>query len=154
MDTAAARDAEFVDQLRSATQKYLDAIDAWEASYQKFYRMPAPGPVSSDLEAEHQAYLAARRELQQHVPNARRLCLKHSLRDPWPALLHVNLGGTTPQTGFSPAIGRSERAKVGQSLDELESACRTPREHEPISPLHIQTQKPRGLLRRIIDFFV
>ena len=84
-DTAAARDAEFVDRLRSATQKYLDAIDAWESSYQKFYRMPAPGPVSSDLESEHRAYLSARRELQQHVPNARRLCLKHSLRDPWPA---------------------------------------------------------------------
>ena len=68
MDTAAARDAEFVDRLRSATQKYLDAIDAWESSYQKCYRMPAPGPVSSDLESEHQGYLAARRELNSIFP--------------------------------------------------------------------------------------
>jgi hypothetical protein len=153
-DTAAARDAEFVDRLRSATQKYLDAIDAWESSYQKFYRMPAPGPVSSDLESEHRAYLAARKELQQHVPNARRLCLKHSLRDPWPALLHVNLGGTTPQTGFSPAIGRSERGTVAQSLEDLESACREPRGNEPAFSRDSQTERSRGLLRRILDFFV
>lgn len=116
--------------------------------------MPAPGPVSSDLESEHRAYLAARAGLQQHIPNARRLCLKHSLRDPWPALLHVNLGGTTPQTGFSPAMGRSERAKIAMSLDELESACRAPRENEHAPSPNVRTEKPRGLLRRIIDFFV
>jgi len=145
MGSRVTNDAAFVDQLRAATRTYLDAIDAWESSYQKFYRMPAPGPVSSDLEAEHRAYLAARRDLPQHIPNARRLCLKHSLRDPWPALLHVNLGGTTPQAGFAPAIGRSERALIVQSLDDLESACRALPE--------VRVEKPRGLWRRVLDYF-
>ncbi len=150
-----SRDAEFADRLRSATNRYFDSIDAWETKYQKFYRMPAPGPVSKDLESEHRSYLAARREMQELIPNARRLCLKHGLRDPWQALLHVNLGGTTPQTGFTPAIGRSERLKVAESLDDLDSACRRsnlrgaadlPEKHE--------AEKPRGLLRRVLDYFI
>ena len=56
-------DAEFVAQLRAATQDYLDSVDLWESAYQRFYRLASPLQVSSDLEPEHQAYLAARKRL-------------------------------------------------------------------------------------------
>ncbi len=145
-------DADFVDQLRSATANYLDAIDAWETAYQKYYRVLAPG-VSSDLEPEHQAWLAARRQLERLLPNARRLCLKYSLRDPWPALLHVRLGARTPQDGFVTAIGRAERALISQCLDRLDSACRAQEraasEYAPITPPPSQ----RNLIQRVFDFF-
>jgi hypothetical protein len=152
-----ASDTDFVEQLRFAAQRYLDAIDAWEMAYQKYYRMPAPGPVSSDLEKEHREYLSARGQLQEYIPNARRLCLKHSLRDPWPAMLHVNLGGTVPQNGFSPAIGRSERALIAQCLADLESASQGGREsidRQADSHGENGPSLRRGILQRIVDYFL
>jgi hypothetical protein len=147
-------DAEFVEQLRFATQRYFDAIDAWEVAYQKYYRLPTHGSVSSDLEAEHSAYLAARGQLQRLVPNARRLCLRHSLRDPWPALLHINLESSAPQSGGAPAIGRSERLLVSKCLDELELAVRNPEESSQARETSNQIPGRRNILQKIADYFL
>jgi hypothetical protein len=151
-------DAGFVEQLRFATQRYLDSIDAWETAYQKYYRLPTPGSVSSDLEAEHRDYLAARGELKRMIPNARRLCMRHSLRDPWPALMHINLESTTPQGGFTPAIGRAERGIIAKCLEDLEAASRPV--DEAVSPREspkIDTRIHRGrrnIFQRIADYFL
>jgi hypothetical protein len=146
-------DAEFVEHLCALTQRYLDAIDAWEAAHQKYYRMPPPGPVSSDLASEHEEYLAAREQLRRNLPRARQLCLKHSLRDPWPAMLHVKLGSRTPQNGAASAIGRAERKIVAQCLADLELACRiaaVPSDDRPVAPPPERT----GVFRKIIDYFL
>ncbi len=150
-----ASDAEFADHLRAVVHRYLDAIDAWETAHQRYYRLPSPGPVSSDLATEHDEYLAAREQLRRSLPRARRLCLKHSLRDPWPAMLHVNLGARTPQSGAAPAIGRAERKIVAQCLDDLESACRVnaaPDSEDRTVPPPLE--QPSGIFRRIIDYFL
>ena len=151
----ATSDAEFVEHLRTLTQRYLDAIDAWENANQKYYRLPAPGPVSSDLAAENEEYLFAREHLRRDLPRARRLCLRHSLRDPWPAMLHVNLDSRTPQSGAASAIGRAERKIVMQCLDDLELACRVAAvpdsDDRPVAPL---IEPPRGIFRKIIDYFL
>ena len=152
-------DADFAAQLRSATERYLRAIDVWETGYQKYYRLPSPGPVSSDLEGEHREYLDARGQLQKCMPRARRLCLRHSLRDPWPAMLHVYLGASAPQKGFTPAIGRAERLLIAKCLDDLETACnpvnqpslqREPRE----TPRHTMPPGRRNIFQKIVDYFL
>src|SRR6266566_2426531 len=76
-------DQEFVDNLRAAVVRYLAAVDRWEAAYQRYYRMPGwAEKVSADLEAEQREYETQRRTLEEMLPRARRLCLKHQLRDP------------------------------------------------------------------------
>jgi hypothetical protein len=154
--SVSVNDAEFVEQLRFATQRYLDAIDAWETAYQKYYRLPTPGSVSSDLESEHRDYLAARNTLQRMVPNARRLCMRYSLRDPWPALLHISLESTTPQGGFTPAIGRAERGIIAKCLDDLESGARPADEAGPTSDRRPQDSGSgrRNIFQRIADYFL
>jgi hypothetical protein len=162
--SAEITDADFAAQLRSATERYLDAIQAWENKYQKYYRLPSPGPVSSDLEAEHQEYLAARGQLKKCVDRARRLCMRHSLRDPWPAMLHIRLGASAPQTGFALAIGRAERALIAKCLDDLDAACNPAapldpeRETRGIASREMQSggvpAGRRGFLQRIADYFL
>lgn len=150
-------DAEFVAQLRTATARYLGAIDAWEAAHRKYYRMPAPAPVSHDLEREQEEFLSARDQLRRSIPRARRLCLKHSLRDPWPGMLHVNLGARTPQSGTAPAMGRAERGIIGRCLSDLELACRAPAAPDSgdsaDSIVPPASERP-GIFRKIIDYFV
>jgi len=145
-------DADLIEKMRASTAKYLDAIQAWESAYQKYYRVLAPG-VSSDLEPEQNAYNAARRELERLLPQARRLCLKYSVRDPWPALLHVRLGARTPQDGFVTAIGRAERTLISQTLDKLESAARAQQfaAAEPMPMTNFPSQ--RNIIQRVFDFF-
>jgi hypothetical protein len=150
-------DAEFADLLRSATERYLSAIDAWENGYQKYYRLPSPGRVSSDLEGEHREYLAALSELQKYMARARRLCLRHSLRDPWPAMLHIDLGSRVPQKGFAPTIGRAERALIAKCLDDLESACRAVDRPDLSGESEIPQEIPSGrrnIFQRIADYFL
>src|SRR5690349_24780603 len=102
-------DHDFVASLRSAIERYLSAVDRWEAAYQKYYRMPGSSRVSDDVEAEHREYTERRRELEEHLPRARRLCLKHGLRDPFAGLVRISLGRYSPQERSDSAIGRSER---------------------------------------------
>src|SRR5258708_5503957 len=79
----ATSDAEFVEQLRVSTQRYLRAIDNWETEYSKYYRLAAPFQVSSDLAPFQQAFLAARKDLEKHLPRVRRMCMRHEIFDPW-----------------------------------------------------------------------
>jgi hypothetical protein len=143
---------QFLMRLREAVRRYLGSVDAWEAQYQKFYRVPSPGPygVSPDLEAVHQDYLSARKEFRECVPRARRLCHKYGLREPWQAMLHASLGAGTPQTGTTTAIGRAERNLIAECMAALEAAAHAPEERAPAA----ETASPRrGILRRIYDFF-
>jgi hypothetical protein len=143
-------DAEFVAQLRTATQDYLAAVDTWESAYQRFYRLASPFQVSSDLEPEHQAYLAARKRLKECLHGAQRLCRRHGLRDPWAGILHIRLGARAPQTGGASAVGQGERALIAQCLAALETATQMPLEEAPAK----QAPAPsRGIWGRIVDYF-
>jgi len=83
-DETAVPDHAFVADFRSAVERYFEAVDQWETAYRRYYRQPDCGEkVSADLETEHSGYCARRRELEQMLPRARRLCLKHGLREPW-----------------------------------------------------------------------
>src|SRR5215471_14928820 len=90
-------DREFVAELRDRVERYLAAVDQWESAYQKYYRLPGyASRISNDLEAEHQAYQARRRELEEVLPRARRLCWKHGLQDAFSGLLRISLGFHSP----------------------------------------------------------
>jgi hypothetical protein len=116
-------DREFTLQLREAVQRYFSAVDAWEAGYQKYYRLPGYADrVSEDLASEHAEYLESRRHLESLLPRARGLCFKHGLRDPFPNLVRVALGQHAPQQRDTSAIGRSERMAVTDCLIELAAA--------------------------------
>jgi len=135
-------DLQFVAALRLAVERYLAAVDRWEAAYQKYYRLPGYSP---DLADEQREYRERRRELEALLPNARRLCLKYDLPQPFAPLVYVTLGEFAPQERTASSIGRSERNAVTKVLLDLEVACRgwaEPRESERPS-----------LLRRIAHYF-
>src|SRR6266852_4107842 len=91
-------DREFVARLRTAVERYLGAVDEWEAAYQKYYRLPGfASRVGDDLEKEQRAYDERRRELEALAPRARRLCFKHQMQEPFRGLLRVSLGRYSPQ---------------------------------------------------------
>lgn len=146
-------EAQFLSRLRDSTRRYLESLDAWEAQYQRYYRVPAPGPnsVSADIEPLHRNHLSARRELQACVPRARRMCLKYGLREPWQATLHIALGARTPLAGAASAMGRAERALLAKCLTDLEAASETYAEAPPPAP--IPPSPPRGILQRVLDYF-
>ncbi|MBZ5618595.1 MAG: hypothetical protein LAQ69_07715 [Acidobacteriia bacterium] len=148
-------DQEFIAGLRAAIERYLGAVDQWEAAYQKYYRLPGDAArINGDLEAEQRAYRERRRELEQMLPRARRLCLKHRLRDPFRGLLRISLGRYAPQHRVDSAIGRSERNEVTKCLVELSGTCQ---EWEPTSTSTSAVAEPesdRGsLLRRLVNYF-
>jgi hypothetical protein len=149
-----ASEEQFLGRLRDATQRFLESLDAWEAQYQKYYRVPSPGPdrVSADLESLHQNYRNARQNLQKCVPRARRLCLKYGLREPWQAMLHIALGARTPQSGATTAIGKAERTLLAKCLADLDAASRT--YAEPPMPTPVPPPRRRGILQRVFDYFV
>jgi hypothetical protein len=145
-------DREFVANLRAAVDAYLSAVDRWEAAFHKHYRMPGSDKVSADMEAEHRDYSQRRSELEALLPRARRLCLKHRLRDPLGGLMRVSLGQFAPQQRTDSAIGRGERNAVSECLLELHEACAEwaadapPSDKEP-------NLRHRSLLGRVIDYF-
>jgi hypothetical protein len=143
-------DGAFIEGLRPAIERYLNAVDQWEAAYQKYYRLPTFGSViSDDLKSEQREYDERRRELAEMLPRARRLCLKHGLQEPFSGLLRISLGRYAPQERMDSAIGRSERSIVTKCLVELGEACR-----EWSEPSGSQREK-RGvpLLRRLVNYF-
>ncbi|MGA2119015.1 MAG: hypothetical protein ABSH56_30230 [Bryobacteraceae bacterium] len=144
-------DRQFALELRDVLRAYLRAVDAWEAGYRKYYRMPGRnGIVSGDLREEWQSYLETRRSLQAMAPRARGLCFKYGLRDPWMPLLKANLGENAPQQRDSSAIGRGERNAVNECTVELLAAAEEwelPATAE--SPL---ARGPASWLRRIVDY--
>jgi hypothetical protein len=140
-------DQEFVAALRLAIDRYLRAVDQWESAYQKYYRLPGyAAKISTDLEAEHREYSERRDELKRMLPRARRLCLKHRLRDPFSGLVRISLGRYAPQQRVDSAIGRNERNAATVCLVDLTAACQ---EWEAAEP---GTGKG-SWLRRIRDFF-
>jgi hypothetical protein len=144
-------DLEFVDKLRAAVVRYLDAVDRWEAAYQKYYRLPGWAErVSSDLEAEQHEYETQRRTLEEMLPRAWRLCLKHRLRDPFPGLLRISLGRHAPQHRIESAIGRNERNAATDCLVRLSEECRVwaPEIPGPEAPPGRQS-----LLKRLVNYF-
>jgi hypothetical protein len=146
-------DGEFVAGLRATVQAYLAAVDQWEAAYQKYYRLPGfAARIDDDLEAEQRAYEDRRRELQGALPRARRLCLKHSLREPFSGLLRISLGQYAPQVRMDSTIGRNERNSVAKCLVELHDACQ---EWAPAgSEAGDRAERASGgLLRRLVSFF-
>ena len=122
----APSDADFAAELDAAVVRYLRAVDAWEMEFKK----PAPS-----MEAVLRDYVQARHQLERRVPRARILCARHGVRDPFPSLMRVALGGA------APAVGRNERAAIHQSLVELAAAIEGPE------------SAPRTFLDRIRDFF-
>ncbi len=149
-------DAEFVGQLRLVVQRYLRAVDAWEAEYSKYYRLPQPGQVSSDLAPLQKEYAEVRRELEQLLPRARRMCLKLGLQEPWYGIMRIELGSKSPQTPQASAIGRSERNRVVECLDRLEEASHDFSEREPVAdgpaPQFAPAER-RSIFKRIYDWF-
>ena len=145
-------DREFVANLRVAVDAYLSAVDRWEGAFHKHYRMPGSDQISPDMEAEHRDYSQRRRELEALLPRARRLCLKHRLRDPLGGLMRVSLGQFAPQQRTDSAIGRGERNAVSECLLELHEACT---EWAAGTPSSDKEPKPRSrsLLGRVIDYF-
>jgi hypothetical protein len=141
---------QFVAQLRAAVELFLHAVDEWEKEYKKHYRLLDPPRLSADLEPYQQAYLTARRQLEELVPRARHLSRRFDIPDPWAGLLHVRLGARTPQSGIAPAIGQGERALIIRCLTDLEAAS----QH---GESEIAAGRPRstrgGILGRIYDFF-
>ena len=150
-------DQEFVDNLRAAVVRYLAAVDRWEAAYQRYYRMPGwAEKVSADLEAEQREYETQRRTLEEMLPRARRLCLKHQLRDPFAGLLRLSLGRHAPQHRVASAIGRNERIAATDCLVRLAEGCRVWEPEIPGSEAKTVSEPQTGkqsLLKRLVDYF-
>jgi hypothetical protein len=150
---------EFVIGLRAAVERYLAAVDRWEAAYQKYYRLPGyAAKISDDLKPEHLAYREQKRELEKLVPRARRLCLKYELRDVFSQLARTTLGEYAPQERMDSAIGRNERSLVTQCLVDLEGACQdfARAGQSPARESKSPADKPAGkggLLRRLVNYF-
>ena len=144
-------DDAFVAALRAATERYLNAVDQWENAYRKYYRLPGfAGKISPDLESEQREYEERRRDLEQMLPRARRLCLKYRLREPFSGLLRISLGQYAPQQRQDSAIGRSERSQATECLVELHEACRQwtpPAQGAPAGNRKVP------LLRRLTEYF-
>jgi len=148
-----ASDREFVLELRDAIQRYLSAVDAWEAKYQKYYRMPGAHTVSDDLEQEQAEYEEMKRALQPMLPRARGLCFKHGLRDPFPTLVRITLGEHAPQSRDTSALGRSERMVVADVLMQLSAACQEFPHEQGEAPVNAPPPRPSGnWLRRLVDY--
>jgi len=140
-------DREFVADLRQAVEEYFRAVDAWEAAYRKYYRLPDPrGKTPSDLGEQQAAYDSARKRLAALIPRARGLSFRHGLRDPWTGILRSPLGQSTPQDRYSSAISRAERTQAIECLLELAEAYAE-------LPSAGASPPARGLLRRLLDFF-
>jgi hypothetical protein len=144
-------DRQFALELREVLRAFLRAVDAWEAGYRKYYRMPGrTGIVSADLREEWQKYLESRRRLEAMTPRARGLCFKYGLRDPWVPLLKASLGEHAPQQRDSSAIGRGERNAVNECVVELIAASQ---EWElPATAESPSAKGPASWLRRIVDY--
>jgi hypothetical protein len=148
-----ASDREFTLELRDAVQRYLAAVDAWEAAYHKYYRLPGATQVSDDLAQEHAAYLEARRTVEAMLPRARGLCFKHGLRDPFPTLVRITLGEHTPQERDTSALGRSERMAVTDVLMQLSAACQEFPANKTDAPQSPSARVASGnWLRRLVDY--
>lgn len=104
-------DHEFVAELRQVVERYLSAVDHWDEAYQKYYRLPGfASRVSDDLQEEQREYEVCRRDLAAMLPRARRLCLKHRLREPFSGLLRISLDATPRRSDWIRRSGAMSAA--------------------------------------------
>jgi hypothetical protein len=151
MAAAHTPDTEFVAELRAAADRYLAAVDAWEAAYRKYYRLADPArKVSGDLEELETAFRATRKRLSALTPRARGLCFKHGLKDPWTGLLRTSLGQYAPQDRNESAISRTERQQVHECVILLAEACAG---FQPETAGESGEPESRSWLQRVLDFF-
>ena len=149
MPQARITDLEFLAVLRNAVDQYFAAMDAWEAIYKRYYRLPGAAKVSADLVAEQHEFELRRRDLAELVPRARQLCARFNQPDIFAGLTHVSLGEYAPQERTESAVGASERRGVMACLIELTVACRS--EEAGLPPSRPAGEKP-SLLQRIVGF--
>lgn len=143
-------DLDFLEALRAAVNRYLGAVDQWEAAYQKYYRLPGYASKAGDLAAEEREYNLRRSELEAFLPRARRLCLKYEIDNPFSGLLRITLGRFSPQQRLDSAIGRNERSRVTKSLLELTDACR---EWAPDTWSTERGREKESLIHRLVNYF-
>ena len=149
-EPATSSELTFAYELREAITRYLAAVDAWERKHGQTYRLPSrSGEVTSDLADETQQYRDARRGLEAPVPRARLAYSRLGIRDPFNALLRVNLGAGSPQSGVRAAIGGNERTEVARGLVDLIAACGPAAD----PPRPRGEAKPATTLSRILKFF-
>jgi hypothetical protein len=118
-------DQEFVELLRASVSAHLQAVDRWEAAYNRYYRLPGYAhSVSSDLESERREFDVQRRALESLLPRTGQLCQKYGMANPFPGLLRSSLGQYAPQERTESAISRNERSAVVECLERLSDACR------------------------------
>jgi hypothetical protein len=147
-------DAQFVAALRAAVECYLAAVDQWEAAYQKYYRLPGfAAHVGDDLAEEQRLYEVRRREFDELLPRARRLCLKHSLRDAFSGMLRITLGEYAPQQRLDSAIGRGERLAAVTCLAQLYEASQDWSAVSAEPGETAQAANGGSLLRRLVSYF-
>ena len=146
-------DKEFISELRRVIDRYLVAVDRWEAAYRKYYRLPRHARTGNHLEAEQREYGKCRRELQAMLPRARRLCVRHQMPDSFSGLLRISLGQYSPQERPDSAIGRNERAAVTTRLLELSGACQEwESAGRSADTVEIEPER-KSLLRRLVNYF-
>ena len=144
---AALAESQFVEELRTATERYFHSIDEWENAYRKYYRVSTPNPVTRDIEPFHREFLEAKRNLEAYIPRARRLCLKYELSPPWAAVLRIDLGAYKPQQDRGSALSRGERNAVILCLAELNEAV------HGVSTKSAPPARQAGFLRRLYELF-
>ena len=142
-------DPDFVAQLEREVKEYLRAIDAWEQEHVQSRRRAGAEIVRPDLVKLYGDFAAARRTLQISVPRARRLCMKYGLRNPFPGVLHVELGAGER---YAPALGRGERGALLDCLNAMGHAVLD--ERLSAADPRLMAASSRTWWRRIVDFFV
>jgi hypothetical protein len=84
------------------------------------------------------------------------LCLRHGLRDPWQATLHIALGAQTPQAGATTAIGKGERTLLAKCLADLEAAssayAKAPAT-KAAKVIKAAAPSRQGIFQRVFDYF-
>ena len=146
-----ATDAELVAAIRQVVDRYFDAIDRWESSYRRYYRLPGMEKPAADIAAEQREFDACRRELEGILPRARSLCFRFGRADVFAGLTRITLGGHAPQHRGVSAVGRSERSAVISCLIDLDIACREKEAGLPFSPA--PPRESQTLLERLFRFF-
>lgn len=123
MENGTTSDHEFVVRLRVAIERYLCAVDQWEAAHQNCYCLAGYNIVGND-DPERFEFHERRRELESILPRARRLCLKYGMRDPFSQLIRIELRHHSNGGRGVSAIGLTLRATLSNCLMELHAACR------------------------------
>ena len=123
MECATNSDHEFVVRLRVTIERYLCAVDQWEAVHRNCcclaaYRIAGTG------DPERFEFHERRRELESILPRARRLCLKYGMTDPFHQLTRIELRHHSTGARSISAIGLALRAALSNCLMELHAACR------------------------------